>query len=142
MKGKHRLDNGTLWKVKSFDDAGNIVLDNGWTVSKDFGFLDHGHVVTSYSSQGKTVQQVFVAQGFESLPASSREQFYVSASRAKEKVTFYTGNKKEMFDAVCHEEDRLSATELLAGRPPLSLPEALRDEQYPRPKEKELTYDR
>ena len=142
MKGKHRLDNGTLWKVKSFDDAGNIVLDNGWTVSKDFGFLDHGHVVTSYSSQGKTVQQVFVAQGFESLPASSREQFYVSASRAKEKVSFYTGNKKEMLDAVCHEEDRLSATELLAGRPPLSLPEALRDEQYQRPKEKELTYDR
>jgi conjugative relaxase-like TrwC/TraI family protein len=143
LDGKHRLNNGTLWKVKSFDKAGNIVLDNGWTVSKEFGFLDHGHVVTSYSSQGKTVQQVFVAQGFESLPASSREQFYVSASRAREKVTFYTGNKKEMLDAVCHEEDRLSATELLGGMAlPPQVPELRQPERKEREPEQELVHER
>ena len=119
------------------------MLDNGWTVSKDFGLLDHGHVVTSYSSQGKTVQPVFVAQGFESLPASSREQFYVSASRAREKVTFYTGNKREMLDAVCHEEDRLSATALLGGITlPPQVPELRHPERKEREPEQELVHER
>jgi conjugative relaxase-like TrwC/TraI family protein len=144
LDGKHRLDNGTLWKVKSFDGSGNIILDNGWTVSKNYGFIDHGHVVTSYSSQGKTVERVFVAQGHESLPASSREQFYVSASRAKEQVTFYTGNRKELLEAVSEADDRLTAMELVkgAGLPP-SLPEPVRtpavqhERQY-----QELGYER
>jgi conjugative relaxase-like TrwC/TraI family protein len=144
LDGQHRLNNGSLWKVKSFDEAGNIVLDNGWTVAKDFGFLDHGHVVTSYSSQGKTVERVFVAQGFESLPASSREQFYVSASRAKEQVTFYTGNRKELLDAVSEGDDRLTATELMngTGLPP-SLPEPARSsvKEQQRPLQ-ELIHDR
>lgn len=117
--GKHRLDNGSLYQVKSFDHEGNIVLNNGWVVAKDFGHLDHGYVVTSHASQGRTVQRVFVGQGFESLPASSREQFYVSVSRAKEQVIVYTGNKQELLDAVSQSDERISATELVGtGLPP------------------------
>ncbi|MBX9787802.1 MAG: relaxase domain-containing protein [Pirellulales bacterium] len=125
--GKHRLDNGALYKVKAFDAAGNIVLANGWAVAKDYGFLDYGHVVTSYASQGRTVQRVFVAQGHESMPASSLEQFYVSASRGKERVTIYTGNKRELLEAVSKSDERITAMELVGGNglPPLP-PEPLR----------------
>lgn len=112
---RHRLDNGSLYRIKRFNEAGDLVLDNDWTISKDYGHLDHGYVVTSHSSQGKTVQRVFIAQGFESLPASSREQFYVSVSRGKEQVLIYTGNKQELLEAVSESEERLTATEFVNG---------------------------
>lgn len=147
LDGKHRLDNGSIYTVNSFDPSGNIVLDNGWVIDKEYGHLDHGYVVTSYGSQGKTVQQVFVGQGFESIPASNREQFYVSASRAKERVTFYTGNKKELLEAVRMSDERLTATELITGGIPPSLREhshsptreAVREEHHLR---KELIHER
>lgn len=91
--GKHRLNYGAVYQVHGFDDAGNIVLDNGWTVAQHYGHFTHGYVVTSHSSQGKTVDRVFVGQSSESFPASSREQFYLTASRAREQVSIYTDNK-------------------------------------------------
>jgi len=113
--GKHRLNNGAIYKVKKFDEGGNIVFDNGWTVGRNFGFLSHGYVVTSHASQGKTVDRVFVGQGSDSFVASSREQFYVSASRARQQVTVYTDDKEALLDAVSRSEDRVSATELVNG---------------------------
>lgn len=110
---KHRLNNGALYRVHDFDGQGNIVLDNGWTVAKDYGHLAHGYVVTSHASQGKTVDRVFVGQGIESNPASSREQFYVSCSRGRESVTVYCDDKEALREAVAQSDERLTATELL-----------------------------
>jgi conjugative relaxase-like TrwC/TraI family protein len=112
---KHRLDNGTLFRVKGFDKKGNIVLANGWTIDKDFGHLAHGYVVTSHAAQGKSVQRVFVGQSSQSFPASSREQFYVSASRGEEQVIVYTDDKKALLEAVSQSDERLSATDLVNG---------------------------
>lgn len=113
--GKHRLNNGAIYQVRGFDEGGNILLDNGWTVAQDYGHFTHGYVVTSHSSQGKTVDRVFVGQSSESFPASSREQFYVTASRAREQVSIYTDNKQDLLDAVKRGDERLSATELVNG---------------------------
>jgi UvrD-like helicase C-terminal domain len=109
---KHSLNNGQLVKVKRFDESGNLVLANGWVVSKDFGHLAYGYVVTSHASQGRTVDRVFIGQSSASLPASSREQFYVSVSRGKERATIYTDDKQALLDAVKTSDNRLSATEL------------------------------
>jgi conjugative relaxase-like TrwC/TraI family protein len=70
---KHRLNNGSLYRVSRFDDRGNIVLDNGWTVAKDFGHLAYGYVVTSHASQGKDVDEVFVARAMVRLGFPSQE---------------------------------------------------------------------
>jgi ATP-dependent exoDNAse (exonuclease V) alpha subunit len=43
-----------------------------------------GYVDTSYSSQGMTVDRVFIDAGNESLPATNQHQWYVSASRGRE----------------------------------------------------------
>ena len=115
--GQHKLNNGALYNVKRFDSDGNLVLDNGWTVGRDFGHLAYGYCVTSHNSQGKTVDRVFVGQSSESFPASSREQFYVSASRARQSVTIYTDNKQDLLDAVSRSDERLTATELVNGAP-------------------------
>lgn len=112
--GKHALNNGTIFTVRGFTDGGDLVLDNGWTVSKDFGHLAHGYVVTSHASQGKSVKRVLIGQSSQSFPASSREQFYVSVSRGIEQATIYTDDKEALLDAVRHSDDRLAATELLA----------------------------
>jgi conjugative relaxase-like TrwC/TraI family protein len=110
---RHRLNNGALYRVRGFDDAGNIVLGNGWTVAKDFGHLAHGYVVTSHASQGKTVDRVFVGQSSESGPASSMEQFYVRCSRGRDSVTVYCDDKEALREAVGQSDDRVTATELL-----------------------------
>jgi conjugative relaxase-like TrwC/TraI family protein len=112
--GRHALNNGTLYKVKKFDDAGNIVLANGWTVEKEFGHLAHGYVVTSHASQGRTVDVTLIGQAAESFPASSKEQFYVSASRARKQVIVYTSDKEALRDAIEQSDERLTATELVA----------------------------
>ena len=79
--GRHRLNNGALFTVKGFTPEGNIVVDNGWVIGRDFGHVAYGYVVTSHASQGKTVDKVLIGQSQQSLPASDREQLYVSVSR-------------------------------------------------------------
>jgi ATP-dependent exoDNAse (exonuclease V) alpha subunit len=114
--GKHRLNNGARYAVKAFDQSGDIILDNGWTVAKDYGHLAHGYVSTSHSSQGKTVDHVLIGQSAESFPASSREQFYVSVSRGRQQATIYTGDKLALLEAVNRSDDRLTATEFVDRR--------------------------
>jgi len=116
LDGRHRLDNGSLYRVARFDKQGNIVLANGWTVARDFGHLAYGYCVTSHASQGKTVDRVFIGQSAASLPATSREQFYVSCSRGRESVTVYCDDKERLRAAVARSDERLTATELLHGQ--------------------------
>jgi hypothetical protein len=82
-------------------------------VSKDYGNLTHGYCLTSYSSQSKGVDCVFVAESSESFRAAGREQFYVSASRFKEALTIYTDDKRELLNAVSKSSQRPSATDLV-----------------------------
>lgn len=107
----HRLNNGSRYRVDHFTPQGDIALDNGWTISKDWGYLAHGYVTTSHASQGKSVDRVFIGQSSESFPASSREQAYVSISRGKKGCVLYTDDKEVLLDAVRHSDERLSATE-------------------------------
>jgi len=110
---KHRLNNGDLKQVKGFTKDGDIRLTNGWVLSKDYGNLTHGYCLTSYTSQSKGVDCVFVAEGSESFRAADREQFYVSASRFKEALTIYTDDKHQLLEAVQKSSHRSSATDLV-----------------------------
>jgi len=112
-KEKQRLNNGDLKQVKGFTKDGDIKLENGWVVSKDYGNLTHGYCLTSYSSQSKGVDCVFVAESSESFRAADREQFYVSASRFKEALTIYTDDKHHLLEAVRKSSHRPSALDLV-----------------------------
>jgi conjugative relaxase-like TrwC/TraI family protein len=109
----HTLDNGTFHRIEKFDRAGNLVTDKGWTIARDFGHLAPGYVTTSVASQGKSRQRVFLAQSSHAVGASSIRQFYVSASRGTESVRIFTDDKAGLLDAVKHDENELSATELM-----------------------------
>ena len=110
---KRRLNNGDLKQIKGFTKDGDIKLTNGWVVSKDYGNLTHGYCLTSYSSQSKGVDCVFVAESSESFRAAGREQFYVSASRFKEALKIYTDDKRQLLEAVRKSSHRPSATDLV-----------------------------
>jgi conjugative relaxase-like TrwC/TraI family protein len=125
-KDGHRLNNGELRSVKKFTKDGDMMLENGWVVDKHFGNLAHGYCVTSHAAQGKTVKRLFIAESQASLPAASREQFYVSASRGVEAIKIYTDNKDALMDAVALSGARPAATDLLAGTLPAALHERAR----------------
>lgn len=116
LDDKHRLNNGDLFRINGFDQSGNIVLDNGWTVARDYGHLAYGYCVTSHASQGRSVDCVLIGQSSDSFPASSREQFYVSVSRGKQGAVVYTDSRDELLKSVQKEDDRVTASELLEDR--------------------------
>jgi hypothetical protein len=111
--GKHRLNNGAVYQVKSFTKTGDLKLTNGWVLGKDYGNLAHGYCQTSHVAQSKTVDRVFVAQSATSMGASSTEQFYVSVSRAREAVMVYTDDKARLAEAIQSIGARMTAHELL-----------------------------
>lgn len=117
MEG-NRLNNGATLKVKGIDKEGVITANNpngrgrDYKLDKDFGNFKHAYCMTSYGSQGKTVDRVFIAQPASTFPATSQKQFYVSVSRGRENVTLYTDDKKELLEHASRHGDRLSATEL------------------------------
>ncbi|MGL5095332.1 MAG: MobF family relaxase [Planctomycetia bacterium] len=125
----HRLNNGSLHQVEGFTDEGHVRLANGWTVDRSYGHWTHGFTTTSHASQGKTVDEVFVAQSALSRGAGEERQFYVSASRGRERVRFYVDDKEEVRAAVEQERPRPTATELVG---PTAGDEAAREQRESR----------
>jgi conjugative relaxase-like TrwC/TraI family protein len=110
--GKHRLSNGSLLTVEGFTKSGDIIVDHGWVIDRDFGHLTHGYVVTSHASQGVTVDKVFIGISSESLPATNERASYVSITRGKESAQIFTDDKDELYKAMCRPDEPLSATKL------------------------------
>jgi len=113
-----RLNNGALFEVKSIDKQGTMTVMNPsgkgreYMIDQEFGNFRHAYCMTSYSSQGKTVDRVFISQPAGTFPATSQKQFYVSVSRGRESVKIYTDDKNELLDHARYHGDRLSASEL------------------------------
>ena len=110
--GEHRLSNGSLFTVEGFTRRGDIIVDHGWVIDRDFGHLTHGHVITSHASQGATVNKVFVGIASESIPATDQRTAYVALTRGKEQVQVFTDDKTELLRAICRQDDPMSATNL------------------------------
>lgn len=115
VDGKHRVNNGAVFRVAGFAPNGNLLLDNGWEVSREFGRIEHAYVSTSHAAQGRTVDRVLIAQSGASLGAASAEQLYVSVSRGRYGVGLYTEDRKLLLDVVNRMSARRSAVELAEG---------------------------
>ncbi len=115
-KGK-RLSNGQILDVVRANKKGNLILrsQDGKTkfeLKRDFGHFDHAQCITSYASQGKTVDYVFIMQPAATFPATDAKQFYVSVSRGKREARIYTDARKELLEHASELGDRQSALEL------------------------------
>ncbi len=118
---KKRLHNGQVMEVLSVSAKGAIRLRNPgskhiYAVGQDYGHLDHAHCITSYAAQGKTVDEVFIAQPAATFAATDAKQFYVSVSRGRDAVHIYTDDKPALLEHAAELGDRRSALELVGNR--------------------------
>ncbi len=115
-----RMNNGQTLEVQNVWKDGRIALQSPsskqvYQLKQDFGHIDHAHCVTSYASQGKTVDEVFIAQPAATFPGTNAKQFYVSVSRAKEGVKIYTDDQKQLLSHAQRDGDRTAALEVAAA---------------------------
>lgn len=113
-----RLNNGQTLDVKGVSKSGKISLvsqdgKTAYNLDQSFGHIDHAYCTTSHSSQGKTVDKVFIAQPSSTFTATDAKQFYVSVSRGRESVAIYTDNKDELLANASRLGERQSAIELV-----------------------------
>ncbi len=116
---ERRLNNGLTLEVVSINKQGKVTLKNKaskakYVLDKDFGHLNHAHCITSHASQGKTVDEVLIAQPSSTFGATDAKQFYVSVSRGRESVRIYTDDKQALLEHASEIGDRQSAIELVA----------------------------
>ncbi|GAB3515824.1 hypothetical protein GCM10027442_32290 [Emticicia fontis] len=120
---KNRLENRQMYKVLKVNNNGtfklkNVNCDTEVEVNKDFGHLTHAYCITSHASQGKTVDEVLIAQPASTFPATDSKQVYVSVSRGRERVRIYTDDKDQLMEYASQMGDRQSAIELVHKQSP------------------------
>ena len=111
-KGDHKYKNGDTLTVAGFTKRGDIRLDDGRVVAADAGHFRPAFVETSFGAQGQTVRRVILGMSSESLGATNQEQMYVSASRAKEKLSLYTDDKDGLKGAIQRSSQKLAALDV------------------------------
>lgn len=119
-----RLLNGQIVTVERVEKNGSVRLNDGRVIPHDFRQFTYGYCVTSPASQGKTADHMYVAMDAASGLAANRKQFYVSASRGRERIRIYTDDRDHLREAVQTPGDRLLASELMRIKP--SVEESMR----------------
>lgn len=94
-----RLNNGELVTVRRVKKNGALVVrgDDGVrkTLSSSQRIFQRGYAVTSYGSQGKTVDSVIFADA-TNRAATNAEQWYVTISRGRKHVVVFTSDKEAL----------------------------------------------
>ncbi len=115
---KKRLNNGDVLTVTGINKKGNILAKTSGKreiiLPKDFANFTHAYYTTSPSSQAKSINRVIIVQDSSSGKASSKEQFYVSASRGKISISIHTDDKEGLLYNIQKSTHRQAALELSA----------------------------
>jgi hypothetical protein len=98
-KEGHSIANGELVTVRRINADGSLKVEDDRlkvkTLSPQQRLFNRGYAVTSYASQGKTVDTVLVADA--GCPAATNQnQWYVDISRGRQRVIVFTDNKAEL----------------------------------------------
>lgn len=104
---------GTIVKIDQGEFS--IALNAGRVVTLNperFPHLDHGYAVTSYSSQGKTMDRVLVnAETTETDLLVNQRMAYVAVSRARFDARIYTDSAADLGRALARRKDKTMALE-------------------------------
>ena len=110
--GKHRFKAGASYTIKGFTEECDPVLNNGWVVDKDSGYLVQRYVTTGQVQQGETAWNGIAVYGKESLVATRHEGYYVPLSRVRKEVAVITDDAAALREAIQKRDDRTSATDV------------------------------
>lgn len=113
--------NGELVTISTIFGNGNVSVrdDQGRvkTLSPSQRLANLGYAVTSYASQGKTVDTVLFSDS-QSKAATNRNQWYVSISRARRKIRIYTSDKEALRENLLRAGERPLALDFTNQRLP------------------------
>jgi len=110
-----RLANGEIVTVAKIAESGAIRLADGRVVPAQFRQFVRGYAVTSYGSQGKTVDHVLFGDSCVRA-ATNAEQWYVTISRGRKSVRIFTANKAQLAANIARTGHRELALDLI--KPP------------------------
>ena len=94
------IANGSIATVKSIEESGDIKLTDGRILNQSNRQFVRGYAITSYASQGKTADYVFLSDSAVRA-ATDKKQWYVSISRGVRGVYIYTRDKFQLRHNVC-----------------------------------------
>ena len=106
-----RTTNGELVTVKTVRSDGGIELADGRVLGKNFREFLPGYAVTSYGSQGKTVDHVLFSDSTIKA-ATNAQQWYVTISRGRRGVRIFTPDKIQLRENLVRSGHRPLAMEL------------------------------
>ena len=112
-----RVTNGELVAVKSVRTDGAVELADGRVLDKSFREFLPGYAVTSYGSQGKTVDHVLFSDSTVKA-ATSAQQWYVTISRGRRGIRIFTPDKQQLRENVTRSGHRPLAIEFATGFAP------------------------
>jgi len=116
------LNNGELVTVHQVGDSGALVVDDDAgrrkTLAPTQRLFNRGFAVTSYASQGKTVDAVLLADAGNKA-ATDANQWYVSISRGRKRVVVFTSDKEGLRTAIQHAGERELALDLQSKDAPV-----------------------
>jgi hypothetical protein len=112
-----KLANGEIVTVASITQNGSIRLEDGRTLPASYRQFQRGYAVTSYGSQGKTVDRVLFADAGV-CAATNAQQWYVTISRGRKSVQIFTSDREQLRQSIARSGDRELALDLAntAGR--------------------------
>ena len=105
------LTNGELVTVAKVRPCGGVELADGRVLGAAYRQFGHGYAVTSYASQGKTVDHVLFSDAAVKA-ATSQEQWYVTISRGRKSVRIFTEDKEQLRENVARAGHRELALDL------------------------------
>ena len=112
-----RVTNGELVTVKSVRPDGGVELTDGRVLDASFREFLPGYAVTSYGSQGKTVDFVLFSDSTIKA-ATNAQQWYVSISRGRRGIRIFTPDKEQLRENILRSGHRPLALELAGGTRP------------------------
>lgn len=107
----HRVANGELVTVKSVRPDGAIELQDGRLLDGSYREFLPGYAVTSYSSQGKTVDYVLFSDSTVKT-ATNLQQWYVTISRGRKGLRIVTPDKAQLRENIVRSGHRLLALDI------------------------------
>jgi hypothetical protein len=106
-----RVANGELVTVKKLGADGRITLTDGRILEKDYRQFVRGFAITSYASQGKTVDHVLFSDSAIKA-ATNQQQWYVTISRGRKGISIFTSDKRQLRENVLRSGNRELAIDL------------------------------
>ncbi len=106
-----RVANGELVTVERVEADGRIALSDGRTLNSHYRQFVRGYAVTSYASQGKTVDYVLFSDSAVRA-ATNRQQWYVTISRGRKGIRIFTSDAPQLRENVARSGDRELALDL------------------------------